>query len=123
MRKFVFLFLLLCGASAFAQTEKQLYGKWQFVDLTDAPDLDAESKEMAAAIFKDFSLQFDADKKVTFSVMGKSESGKWSYNEAEKTIVMVSAKDKTITIPITKFSGNEMTVNFQNKASMILKRG
>ena len=123
MKKLALLIIVLCGMSAFAQTEKQLYGKWQFVDLADTADMDAETKEMAATIFKDFALQFDADKKVTFSMMGKSESGKWSYTEADKTIKMVSAKDKTITIPITKFSENEMTVNFQNKASMILKRG
>lgn len=123
MKKLVFLFTMLCAMSGFAQSEKQLIGKWQFVDLADTADMDAETKEMAATIFKDFALQFDADKKVTFSMMGKSESGKWSYNEADKTIVMVSAKDKTLTIPITKFSEKEMTVNFQNKASMILKRG
>jgi len=123
MKKFAFLLIVLCGISAFAQTEKQLYGKWQFVDLTDTADMDAETKEIATSIFKNFSLQFDADKNVVFSMMGKSETGKWSYTEADKTIKMVSAKDKTITIPITKFSENEMTVNFQNKASMILKRG
>ena len=123
MKKLASLIIMLFAMTAVAQTEKQILGKWQFVSLADTPDMDAETKEMAGAIFKDFALQFDADKKVTFSMMGKSESGKWSYNEADKTIVMVSAKDKTITIPITKFSETEMTVNFQNKASMILKRG
>jgi len=114
---------MLCALSGIAQTEKQIQGKWQFVDLAETADMDAETKQMAASIFKDFSLQFDADKKVTFSMLGKSESGKWSYNEADKTITMVSSKDKILTVPITKFSENEMTVNFQNKAMMILKRG
>ncbi|RZJ72041.1 DUF4923 family protein [Flavobacterium sp.] len=122
MKKVALVFFMFFAVSAFAQTEKQILGKWAFQSLADTPDLDEESKKMAGDIFKDMSFDFTADKKVTFSMMGKSETGTYTYDAAQKTIAMTSAKGKVINLPITAYSEKEMTINFQGKASMVLKR-
>ncbi len=122
MKKIALLFFMFFAMSAFAQTEKQLLGKWTFQTMADVPDLDEESKQIAAEMFKDMSLDFASDKKVTFSMMGKSETGTYTYDEAAKTVAMTSSKGKVINLPITAFSEKEMTINFQGRASMVLKR-
>lgn len=122
MKKIALVFFLFFALSAFAQTEKQIVGKWKFQSLADAPDLDEESKKIAGEIFQDFQLEFTEDKKVTFSMLGKSESGTWKYDQAQKTITMTSSKNKDINLPVTAYTDQEMTINFQGKASMVLKR-
>ncbi|RZJ68431.1 MAG: DUF5004 domain-containing protein [Flavobacterium sp.] len=121
MKKITILFFLLFAATAFAQTEKTLIGKWQFSDLTDTGDLDAQSVEMTKMIFKDFQIEFSADKKVSVAVMGKTEGGTWKMSD-EKTLVITTDKGKTMNMPIKKIDDKELVISFDGKVTMMLNR-
>lgn len=109
------------AVSAFAQTEAKLVGKWGFVDFQDSPDLDKETREMGMMMFKEFTLEFTADKKAIISLMGKSDTATWKLSD-EKTVAVTTDKGKSVNMPLTKVDDKELIISLDGKVAMVMKR-
>lgn len=77
MKTFVLLFLCFFSVSVFAQTKKELIGKWKLVK---------ETKNGKTSNPEDTYQIFEEDGKFTGINKGKSRKGKWKLSEDGKNL-------------------------------------
>ena len=82
-------------------------GKWTFDSPYEAEKLDQKSLEMVNSLFSDMVFNLKADGTYNLTGMGKSEDGKWSYNEKKKELEFISDKKVTSVFEIVELKDNK----------------
>lgn len=118
MKKYI-AFLLLATASVFAQNEKLLIGKWDFVK-TDLAKTEKAALKPSYAV-KDFILEFSSDGKIRTTELHRSMVGTWALSEGGNSVEAQMESGRLLLIPLMETSDNQIIVNYRN-GIQVLKR-
>lgn len=120
MNKIVFTILLMfSGFLIQAQTVESIQAKWAFSDLSNKEKIEPDKYNMLLQFFESFSFEAMDQKKYKGFFLGKEEQGTWQLED--KTILLVSEKDKKSSFEIITFSEEQMTIKI-GTAMLILKK-
>ena len=82
-------------------------GSWKFDSLFEAEKLEKKSAEMLSSMFSDMTITLRADGTYNLIGIGKSEDGKWTYNEKKKELEFISDKKETSVFEIVELKDNK----------------
>ncbi|RYG37486.1 MAG: hypothetical protein EOO01_30165 [Chitinophagaceae bacterium] len=115
-----FIALLLC-ATAPAQTEKDLYGKWQFASIEkfDGPD---SEKQLMLTVLSGMAVTFNENRSASLSLAVQSYSGTWSFNSKTKKVVIANKGKEVFGVEILGATASELRVRQSPSLIVKLKR-
>ena len=109
-----------------AQSADQLVGKWGFKGLPNAVSetIDAENIEISKKMFSDLTFIFGAHGECELTLFGKTEIGKYTYNEETSTIIMIDQKGDKVFFSVEAFDdeNQELTVKGDKMNFVLLKK-
>lgn len=119
---YIGVILFLIGISAKAQQTDLLLGQWEYADIYEKENINADELKFLEAFFGDMALHFKNKKDYDAVLMGKNDTGKWYWKENGKKLLITSEKDKSENlIDIIELSADKLIINIDG-ARFILKR-
>ena len=114
MKLLVTSFLLCFACLVNAQSADELVGKWGFDRLPDSvlETMDAESKEISKKMFGDLMFEFGAHGECHLTLLGRTETGKYTYDEETTTITMIDQLGDQMLFDVESYDAetNEMVI-------------
>ena len=109
-----------------AQSADQLVGEWGFNRLPDSvlETMDAESIEISKKMFADLTFVFGAHGECELILFGRTEIGKYTYNEETSTITMIDQNGDKVFFTVEAFDdeNHELTVKGDKMNFVLLKK-
>jgi|GEM_PF-4861125 len=118
MKHFFVIAFLACSA-VWAQNDKKLIGKWEFVK-TDLAQTEKAGLHPSYAI-KDFTLELSASGAIRTSELHRSISGTWSLSDTGNTLDAEMETGRLLTLSIREIAADQLTIQYRN-GIQILKR-
>lgn len=125
MKLLVTSFLLFTATFLNAQTAEEVVGKWGFDRLPASvlETMDDESKEISKKMFGDLMFEFGAHGECFITLFGRTETGKYTYDEEAATITAIDQQGEAMLFSIEAFDAeaNELTIK-GDKMHFVLAR-
>lgn len=119
MKKLLLLILLFCGLNATAQSVANLTGEWEYYNLEVPADAKPGMKEKLLPFFGSMYCKLNADNTYVFSMLGITETGKWSIRD--KKLELTKDEGRTYNYPIENFENNLLRLKRED-ATIVLSR-
>lgn len=121
MKKLILLAALFLSAIAFAQTEKDLIGKWEFVSVekyTGEPD----ERELMESLLDGYSVQLNEDHIGAVTIMDRPMIGKWTYDAVKKKVELKTGDGKIKDFTVIGATKSELRIQQNEDLAIKMKK-
>ncbi|MDV6166921.1 hypothetical protein R1T16_00685 [Flavobacterium sp. DG1-102-2] len=114
------LFIGLYTFTISAQSVSDVTGDWKFYTIIVPDGVSNGKKEAASTMMSSMTMLLKADKTYSITLINITETGKWTVKN--KRLEFTTGDNKSYGYPITSFEKNLITLNFEDKFSLVLAR-